>query len=122
MRPRRASIRVRLTAWYSAIFFLLGAVLLTASYAVVRHEFDRSDRTVQVRVDAPATAATPSRVLRVRIARASRRSTARRSGSSPRASAPRTRRRGPPTSPPTTAPTRGACAASSWPSSGCSSC
>ena len=27
MSPRRASIRVRLTAWYSAIFFLLGAVL-----------------------------------------------------------------------------------------------
>jgi len=68
VRPRRASIRVRLTAWYSAIFFLLGAVLLTASYAVVRHEFDRSARTVQVRVDAPATAETPGRVLRLRIA------------------------------------------------------
>lgn len=68
MRPRRASIRVRLTAWYSAIFFLLGAALLTASYAVVRHEFQRSDRTVQVRVDAPATAETPGRVLRLRIA------------------------------------------------------
>lgn len=68
MSRRRASIRVRLAAWYSAIFFLLGAALLTASYAVVRHEFHRTDRAVQVRVDAPATAETPGRVLRLRIA------------------------------------------------------
>ncbi len=68
MTRRRTSIRVRLTAWYSAIFFLLGAVLLSASYAIVRHEFDRNDRPLQVRVEAPREAGSAAATLRVRIA------------------------------------------------------
>ncbi len=68
MTRRRASIRVRLTVWYSAIFFALGAVLLTASYAIVRHEFDRGDRALQVRVDAPPAAGERGGTLHVRIA------------------------------------------------------
>ena len=66
-RPR-PSIRLRLTAWYAAIFFALGAVLLTASYAIVRHEFARADRPLQVRVIAPPEPGARGTTLHVRIA------------------------------------------------------
>ena len=68
MRRPRPSIRLRLTAWYAAIFFALGAVLLAASYAIVRHEFARDDRPLQVRVDAQPAPGERGATLRVRIA------------------------------------------------------
>src|SRR5437016_6197725 len=41
MTPRwsRASIRVRLTGWYTAVLFLMLLVYATATFVAVRHEF-----------------------------------------------------------------------------------
>jgi signal transduction histidine kinase len=51
VRLPRPSIRLRLTAWYATIFIAMGTVLLTVSYAVVRHEFRDEQGKVHVAVE-----------------------------------------------------------------------
>ena len=70
-RVPRPSIRLRLTAVYSALFLAMGTVLLVLSYAVVRHEFRYESGRVHVAFEevVPRKSATrPSRTLKVRIA------------------------------------------------------
>jgi signal transduction histidine kinase len=69
MQLPRPSIRLRLTAWYATIFLAMGTVLLTVSYAVVRHSFRNEAAKVHVAVEelAPSSAGTRPRTLRVRI-------------------------------------------------------
>ncbi|MGZ4277541.1 MAG: sensor histidine kinase [Solirubrobacteraceae bacterium] len=67
----RPSIRLRLTAFYSAIFLAMGTALLVISYAVVRHEFRYEASKVHVAFEevVPRRSATaPPRTLKVRIA------------------------------------------------------
>ena len=71
LRVPRPSIRLRLTAFYTAIFLAMGTVLLGLSYAVVRHEFRYESARVHVAFEevVPRRSATrPSRTLKVRIA------------------------------------------------------
>jgi signal transduction histidine kinase len=69
VRLPRPSIRLRLTAWYATIFIAMGIVLLTVSYAVVRHEFRNEQGKVHVAVEelAPVTSGAAPRTLRARI-------------------------------------------------------
>ena len=47
----RASIRVRLTAWYTAVLSLMLVVYATATFVAVRHEF-REQLEEQQHIDA----------------------------------------------------------------------
>jgi len=69
VRTTRPSIRLRLTAWYATIFIAMGMVLLTVSYAVVRHEFRNEQGKVHVAVEelAPVKSGAAPRTLRARI-------------------------------------------------------
>jgi signal transduction histidine kinase len=69
VRLPRPSIRLRLTAWYATIFIAMGMVLLTISYAVVRHEFRNEQGKVHVAVEelAPMKSGATPHTLRAHI-------------------------------------------------------
>jgi signal transduction histidine kinase len=69
VRLPRPSIRLRLTTWYATIFIAMGIVLLTISYAVVRHEFRNEQGKVHVAVEelAPVKSGVAPHTLRARI-------------------------------------------------------
>lgn len=52
-RWRRRSVRLRLTAWYAALFLVGGAALLTTSYFVVRSQFLSPEDHFTVPVGSP---------------------------------------------------------------------
>ena len=68
MRLPRPSIRLRLTAWYAAIFMAMGTVLLGVCCAVVRHEFRDESGRVHVAVEELAPVKPGAPTIRVRIA------------------------------------------------------